>query len=160
MSEQILRSLLSQPLKGLTMKNPYAWLMLLGKIETRTRRTNYRGPVLITSSQLPFNDVDIRRISGGRQALAIEVMHNNGNDLLHGHAIAIGFLEACYEPYQLTHPANELLDLTFCSESYLRTSHSYGWQFRDVLPIQPFAVKGQRGLWDANSLKSQIQLLR
>lgn len=49
-------------IRALWWREPYASLMLQGKVETRTWNTNYRGLVLICASIKPYDDADILRI--------------------------------------------------------------------------------------------------
>lgn len=48
----------------LSLKQPYAGLMLYGKIETRTWNTKYRGDVIIHASAGKYSKPAIERISG------------------------------------------------------------------------------------------------
>jgi hypothetical protein len=47
---------LNQEIRALTWKEPYASLMLHGKIETRTWYTKYRGLVLICAGLKHYNE--------------------------------------------------------------------------------------------------------
>ena len=49
-----------EPIKALSWKQPYASLMLKGKIETRSWPTNYRGLVLICASKAPYSIKEIK----------------------------------------------------------------------------------------------------
>lgn len=158
-AQETLNFFLSHKLKGLTIKNPYAWLMILGKIETRTWPIAYRGPVLVTAAKERFGEEDVVRISGGKIALAIDTMTRNGAELLDGHAIGIGWLDCCYAPMQMTSEKNpDLIDLSFCSLEHLRRVQPHGWRFRDMLEIEPFKIKGAQGLWNADKFRTQIKL--
>jgi hypothetical protein len=45
---------IDQKLMALSWKQPYAELMLHGKIETRTWQTKYRGWVMVCASKQPY----------------------------------------------------------------------------------------------------------
>lgn len=88
-----------QKMLALSWKEPYGSLMLHGKIETRTWKTNYRGWVLICASKVPYNLQQILNISGTNieRRIYIELdYHLDGHitDNL-GKAIAIGKLIDC-----------------------------------------------------------------
>lgn len=98
---------------ALSLKQPYADLMLKGKIETRTWSTSYRGLVLICASLQPYNFSHLMGISGEwqmdrMQKILSPLMLDNGNskrrnfyldnwrDLFQkGVAIAVGRLVDC-----------------------------------------------------------------
>ena len=134
-----------QKLLALSLKQPYAELMLHGKIETRTWKTNYRGWVLICCSQKSYDYLKIQQICGSIQfqrvlkLIPFNLLQNNKNYL--GNAIAIGRLVDCrpmvpddegkcfvqYDPY------------LFC--------HTY----ENVQAIEPFPWKGSQGWKEVNS---------
>jgi hypothetical protein len=64
-------------MKGLSIRQPFAWLVAIGAkpIENRTWRTNYRGPLLILAATklhaIPINQIEYRfRVSIDHAALA------------------------------------------------------------------------------------------
>lgn len=83
-------------IRALNWKQPFASLMLHGKIETRTWDTKYRGFVLICASKKEYTDEQLDSISGLRQTnRIINTLHPfNINEWL-GKAIAIGRLVDC-----------------------------------------------------------------
>lgn len=123
-------------MKALTWKEPFASLMLHGKIETRTWNTNYRGLVLICAGKRYYSYSEIQNISGGFKTIKIrDLFYDNKLKQQCGMAIAIGTLvdsrpmkpedeDRCFVQY---HP-----DL-YC--------HVY----TDVFAIEPFAWKGSQG---------------
>lgn len=142
---------------GLTLKQPYAGLMLLGKVETRTRNTEKRGWTLITSSAKPYDYFNVTQISGLKLAMNIFIdLGEHGIPLLDGHAIAIANLTHTYG----IHPEHDMT-ATYCRRNHLLLRKHYGWVFEDLIRIKPFPIKGALGLWNANTeeIKSQIQLL-
>lgn len=60
-------------LRALSWKEPFASLMLLGKIETRVWDTKYRGLVLICASKQIYTADEIRHISGDEQLLSVTI---------------------------------------------------------------------------------------
>lgn len=87
-----------QKILGLNWKQPYAELMLHGKIETRTWLTHYRGLVLIIASKEPYSLVKFKEVAGDQTlnieskigASLSEILINQNNV-----AIAIGNLIDC-----------------------------------------------------------------
>jgi len=88
--------MINEELRALSIKQPYASLMLHGKIETRSWYTDYRGMVLICASKTPFGLEDIEKISGNRQVDRIlEKIPGYFNNAPLGEAIAVGRLIHC-----------------------------------------------------------------
>ena len=56
------------PLRAISIKNPFATLMLGGKIETRKWATDYRGEVLLCNTASPFSDRAATKIMGEVQS--------------------------------------------------------------------------------------------
>jgi len=81
----------SQPMRALSWKQPFAELMLHGKVETRTWDTKYRGWVLICASKAGYNEQQVARICGHNQFLRAYKI-TNAERLYFGTAIAIGRL--------------------------------------------------------------------
>ena len=89
-----------QKLLALSWKQPYAELMLHGKIETRTWQTKYRGWVMICASKTGYNFNQVHGIAGDKQIVRItEALGRNNDHYLNnyraGIAIAIGRLIDC-----------------------------------------------------------------
>lgn len=144
----------SDPIMALSWKQPYASLMLLGKIETRTWNTNYRGLVLICASQGFYSESQIMAISGEVQTQhAFVALLQNGIKEERGKAIAIGRLVDC-------RPMNRM-DEDKCFVKYrtpwqvkkemkdgsikMVTKKLYCHIYEDVKPIKPFEWKGCQG---------------
>lgn len=91
------QNFLSSKVLALSWKQPYAQLMLHGKIETRTWKTDYRGWVLICSSSMGYKEQQVINISGYYQKKRIfhEICYKNEDLMLCGVAIAIGKLVDC-----------------------------------------------------------------
>lgn len=79
-------------MRALWWKQPFASLMLAGKIETRVWSTDYRGQVLICASKSSYSNQELQLIAGG--------LYNNGLEVIRrtsprGMAIAVGRLVDC-----------------------------------------------------------------
>jgi len=123
--------------KALSWKEPFASLMLHGKIEPRTWKTNYRGLVLICTSQKPYSYREVERIAGKIQNERILEISASIN-FIYGYAIATGRLIDC-RPMQ---PEDE----NKCFVKY--NPELYCHVYENVKAIRPFAWKGKRG-WTA-----------
>lgn len=128
-------------MKALSWKQPYADLMLYGKIETRRRYTNVRGVVLICATKKPYSLIDELNISGKEQFDRITDRFKMGktspllSPLLNGNAIAVGELVDC-------RPMNPE-DEDKCFVMY--HPDLFCWVFENVKKIQPFPFKGSQG---------------
>lgn len=137
---------IDQRLLALSWKEPYGSLMLHGKIETRSWKTNYRGWVLICCSKIPYNSASVLNISGMKQ------MNRMGSKLgyvIFGkpqNAIALGRLVHC-RPMTKT-------DEDSCFVQY----HEGLWChiYQDVQPIQPFLWKGTQGWKELDVTQKQM----
>ncbi|MDP2235000.1 MAG: hypothetical protein Q8J88_01080 [Bacteroidales bacterium] len=137
-------------IKALSWCQPYADLMMAGKIETRIWKTNYRGWVLICSSKKPYNIEQIRDISGHEGLLRIA-------DLIHkterftqktASAIAIGYLSDCRK---MTPEDEEA-----CYVSYHPRLYCHVYEDVQMLP-QPLPWKGKLGWGNVkDELKAEI----
>lgn len=123
-------------LRALSIREPFASLMLHRKIETRTWATPYRGLVLICASQKPYHEIEIIKISGEAQAYRILKYINAKNiDEQPGKAIAIMELIDC-RPME---PADE----DNCFVKY--DPKLYCHVMTMVTPIKPTPWKGSLG---------------
>lgn len=136
-------------LMALSWKQPYAELMLHGKIETRTWHTYYRGWVLICGSQSGYTSKQIENISGIIQKGRIHESLRNAN-IIGGYAIAIGKLVDC-RPMQ-----KEDEDKCFV-EFY---PDLYCHVYENVQAIEPFPWKGTQGWKEVDpETKNKIKLI-
>lgn len=132
--------------KALSWKEPFATLMLHGKIETRTWSTSYRGLVLICSTQSPYKAVDLIEICGEEQLKRInpELLRKNHKFSTCGQAIALGFLagcrpmvkedeDKCFVKYREPEINNGKIKRLYC--------HIYNY----VQAIEPMSFKGVQG---------------
>lgn len=141
----------TEKLLALSWKQPYAGLMLCGKIETRTWNTNYRGWVLICASQQGYKWPQVQNISGRAQAARISTQILCSGNIFHpGKAIAIGRLIDCRP---MRKEDEDKCFVQFFSDLFCHV-------YEDVQAIEPFRWKGKQG-WSEVPLevKSKIVLL-
>lgn len=125
-----------KPIRALSWKEPFASLMLHGKIETRTWATSYRGWVLICASKAPYNARQIDSLANKRHQIRITgVLLDAGRDINPGMAIAVGFLGNCRHMLPT--------DAEKCFVDY--HPDLYVHIYMDVQPIVPFPWKGSQG---------------
>jgi hypothetical protein len=128
------------PLRALSWKEPYATMMLHGKIETRSWPTKVRGLVLICASQQRYTPEKIDNISNYRQRTSMTWKIGKvgsfafiNDSMFHlGHAIAIGRLIDC----RLMEPEDQ--DKTYVYWRPDLWCHIY----EEVTAIEPFPWKG------------------
>ena len=128
-------------MRALSWKEPYASLMLHGKVETRTWKTDYRGLVLICASKKSYSENEVENISGLNQCKRIlDVLDANElmweTSLRRGKAIAVGRLVGCRR-FEGSYDE----DPTFVKYNHGLWLHFY----EDVRPIVPFDYKGSQG---------------
>ena len=137
---------------ALSWKQPFASAMLVGKVETRSWNTNYRGLVLICSSQKGYNRNQLIDISGVE--LIEKIYTKVPFSLLYPRfqfacsaAIGIARLVDCR---QMTIEDEEQTFVKFNPNLYC---HFY----EDVRKIQPFFWKGCQGWKElSDSVKASI----
>lgn len=114
-----------QGLRGLSMKQPWAEMLICGRksIETRTWATNYRGPVLICSSLQPDR----------------KAMQDFGYDGVRGQALGIFNLSNC-------RPMTEADERGAC---YHSEPGRFAWTSNAPTSrlLRPFPIKGRLGLF-------------
>lgn len=139
-----------QKLMALSWKQPYAELMLHGKIETRTWEAKYRGWVLICASKAGYTTDKLRDISGATQMYRMGHFLAKEKPAYEGKAIAIGRLVDCRK--MLREDADSCF-VNFTSELYC---HVYA----DVKAIQPIPWHGTQGWKEVSEeIKNQIVFL-
>lgn len=110
--------------KALTVKNPYAWLIMKGrkKIEVRSKNTTYRGRLFITSSQKP----EIREMKSGFMLCSVDLY--------------------------MTKPVSQFTEQDFIYTCIDRSEWpnlcGYGWYLRDVQETEIIPTKGQLGIYN------------
>lgn len=138
----------SNEIRALSWKQPFAELMLHGKIETRVWDTKYRGLVLICSSKVGFYTDELRRISGVNQMIRMLDIPIAESALdVFGKAIAIGRLV----------DSRPMLDTDQdkCFVKY--NSNLFCHVYENVIPIVPFDWKGSQG-WKKLTLDEKLKI--
>ena len=135
-------------IRALWWKQPFASLMLHGKIETRTYPTKVRGKVLICATARPFSREDVELYSGQDLEEIID-QELKDEEVPNGVAIAIAELVDCRKM--------EPRDRMKC---FVNWHHSrWCWIFENVEAIEPFEIKGKQGwaiLTEEENLKIKI----
>jgi len=120
-------------MKALTIKQPWAWLIIRGwkDVENRTWKTNYRGPILIhTSKQWNVKDLEAANRIIYPTTLSDNVEHYNL-----GYVIGIAELYDCVE-----HHDSKWFE------------GPYGFLLKNAKQFAiPMKYKGQLGLFDINN---------
>lgn len=125
-----------EQVRALSWKEPFATAMLLGKIETRTWHTNYRGPVLICASKRGYDEWETMDITGPKQSDRLfHALKNSGLTLNPGNAIAVGRLVNCRRMTE------EDIDATYVKYRKDLWCHVY----EGVKRIAPFPFSGTQG---------------
>lgn len=123
-----------EEVRGITMVQPYAYLMLppYNRIETRKWKTDYRGWVLICSSKKPFKGRDVFRKSNLKTLNLVQTLHDAGK-LINAHAIGIGRLVDCRK-----------MEVGDAKRTYLRKRdpNLYCHIYEHVHPIVPVPILG------------------
>lgn len=124
-----------QTVRALSWKQPYAELMLHGKIETRAWSTKYRGLVLICVAKKIYTEDVLDKISGKQKYRIINTLTPSNIEVNCGMAIAIGELVDCRKM--------QLEDEDKCFVQY--NENLYCHIYENVRAIQPFPWKGKQG---------------
>jgi len=126
----------NEKVMALWWKQPYASAMLIGKIETRTWKTNVRGKVLICASKEEYSFREVDRISGNtRDRLYSELTFKAQTLGNFGNAIAIGDLVDCRP---MTPEDKEKCFVRYREGLYCHV-------YENVRAIKPFEMKGCQG---------------
>lgn len=124
-----------EPLLALSWKQPFASLMLHGKIETRVWNTHFRGWVLICASQKVYKRSEIKDIAGSEQYDRIfNILPESHLFANLGHAIAIGYLADCDK---MIHDDEDKCFVSFNRNLYCHV-------YKEVHAIKPIPWKGQQ----------------
>jgi hypothetical protein len=129
--------------RALSWKQPYASLMLHGKVETRTWDTQYRGWVLICASKEPYTYDQTCAIYGKELDSKIlkPLLWKYPHDLPAGQAIAVGKLVISEQMGYYAGQEQAIEDKCFVKYYPDLWMHTY----EDVQAIQPFDWKGCQG---------------
>ena len=140
-------------MKVLTLRQPWATLVAIGakKIETRSWKTNYRGPLAIHAAKridkqilrLCFTEPFFDALAGaGIRLIAQHVFR--GNVLPRGAIVAICTLRQVVEITERN--ASGLKDLELSFGDF--TPGRYAWFLDDVEElVEPIPARGRQGLW-------------
>lgn len=154
--------IIKSPIRALSWKQPFASLMLHGKVETRSWDTKYRGWVLICASAAPYSVGKMEEIAGRRNASINETLSLEPKELIRGHAIAIGYLYSSQPMENFLMPESMYRKSLIEKACFVQYNpelfcHSYS----EVQAIEPFEWKGSQG-WKTidNQTKAKIKLLQ
>lgn len=151
-------------MKALTLTQPWATLVAIGakRIETRSWRTNYRGPLAIHAAkefprwcqslcwQMPFTAVLWRHFEPKREEEIVE-------RLPRGAVIATGYLIDCAPTERLMDSTYPILERTEFAKLMTPIERAFGdfspsrwgWIFKDMKRTsEPIPAKGMLGLWE------------
>lgn len=119
-------------MKALSVKQPWAWLIVSGKktIEMRVWATNYRGPILIVSCKEKMSGDSFRKFR--------EAFPDCPVTMWYGFAVCKANLVDC-------RPMTKDDEKLAGCEVY---DGAYSWVLEDIEPVTPFAVKGQLGIYE------------
>lgn len=126
----------NESIRALSWKQPFASLMLSGKIETRKWATSYRGKVLICAAQQSYKLTQILVFTGER---IFKFIFNHYSEeeshRLKGKAIAIADLVDCRK---MTIEDEDKCFVQFKEGLYCHV-------YKNVQAIKPFPIKGRQG---------------
>lgn len=156
------------PIRALSWKQPFAQLMMHGKIETRVWPTNYRGLVLMCASVSWYPLAIVKEIAGIEQfARIIKSFEQEPGSFETGVAFGIGRLadcrrmtqedeQACYVKYQEPWKVERLVRGTLVKQELdkMLWCHIY----EDVTPIKRFLFKG-RQRWSNITMETRKQII-
>lgn len=122
----------------LSIRQPFAGMMVHGKLETRTRRTNYRGWVLFQSTLNWFDAQQLNEICHPHQIKQMEQLNPMAVAIQQrGIALAIGKLIDC-RPMSIDDEK-----LAFIKYN----PNLYVYVYESVMPVKPFALKGSQSMF-------------
>ena len=134
----------NEVLRALSWKQPFASLMLHGKIETRVWDSKYRGWVLICASKQPYNKNTVYQIAGenyDRYMSIVDALKDDKTASINGMAIAVGYLTS--SKYMGDHSGDKEFIERKCFVGF--NSELWMHEYMDVQPIVPFEWKGAQG---------------
>lgn len=125
-------------MKSLSIKNPYAQLILQGKksIEVRSRKTQMRGDILICVSKSAVHSHQVYWCEDNFP------FYEQLDELYSGAGTAIAIAEIVkVEPFKARHQAQSFV-------RYNPHVPMYAWHLDNIRPIVPFAVSGSLGFFE------------
>lgn len=128
-------------MKALTLYQPWASAIAAGikRIETRSWRTHYRGPLAIHAAKGVPKSIKIMPEYGS----LCDMVEKRSGRLAFSAIVATCRLVECVPTSALRGKVNAS-ELMFGDYGDGR----FGWVLEDVKPIDPIWTKGNRGLWD------------
>jgi len=135
-------------MKAITLTQPWATLVAIGvkRIETRSWRTFYRGPLAIHASKR-ISDSEFRDFNGETISLVLEA-----HDIHSFHDLPLGVIVATCTLVRILriYPDNVPAVPEFCFGDY--TAGRWAWYLSDVKALaEPVPAKGNLGLWEWNT---------
>ncbi len=136
-------------MKALTLTQPWASLVAVGakRIETRSFRVSYRGPLAIHAAKgFPRDARDFSR------CIRLGVLFGEDYEYPRGVVIATCRLLACVSTTELI--GKSVYESNMTEQEALFGNYEpgrWGWMLGDIKPITPIEAKGALGLWEWNS---------
>jgi len=137
-------------IRTLGLYQPYASLMLHGKIESRWVENGKKPPFplgtyLIYSTKKEYTVEEFRRLSGQWHQKARNIISREETSTLTGHALALGELT---QVKKLTQEEKSLayIDFDIDENNDIQPYTLWGLHFTDVRRIKPFLFKGKQGI--------------
>ena len=139
-------------MKALSIWQPWASLIGVKLIETRSWPTNYRGQLLICAAKTKNGVAVSALVQREIQRALWPLFHLSGSqlvtmiDLPLGQAVAVVDLVDCL-------PVDEISDSVIRRELPFGnfSAGRFGWMFENVRRIKPFPVVGRQGLFNVPS---------
>jgi hypothetical protein len=137
------------PIRTLGLYQPYAGLMLYGKIETRWVKKGRQPPFppgqyILYATKKSYSLEALNFIAGEQLERIKKIIDEDDKDYrscaITGHAIAFGVLKI------LVRVIPSMEDETFVQYSEKKTHVLAGLVFEDVKRIEPFEIKGKQGI--------------
>jgi activating signal cointegrator 1 len=150
-------------IKAISLWQPWASLIAAGvkKYETRSWKTDYRGPLLICAAKLRLSFDVLMRL--GEDPKFRDSLFHRTKDVMdwvervreylpYGEAVAIASLTRCIKT-ENCFPAQMKGALPFGDFSPGR----YAWKLENLRPMNPFPVKGRQGLFEVEITEEQFR---
>ena len=136
-------------MKALTVKHPWAWAIIDGgkDVENRSRRTSYRGRILIHAGKAmdfdAFTFPAFERAANEYGTRGVGPFEKINEIDLSTCGMVLGAIDLID-----CHHADDCRDTVgFCSAWAME--HSYHWVLANPLPFEtPFPAKGMLGIWN------------
>lgn len=135
-------------IRTLGLYQPFAGLMVSGKIETRRVKTGRKAPFpigyyLLYATQKEYPLDKVKTISGNQYSKILQIRADDPTSLcqITGHAICIGQLCKRFRIFDNSFDEKTFVQYYFDPEYAL-----IGLEFRDVRKIAPFPFRGKQGV--------------